>query len=51
MPPIRVLIPDDHRLFAEASRRFSRWTGRIAVAATARSGREAVARAGEQSQA
>jgi DNA-binding NarL/FixJ family response regulator len=42
-----VLIADDHRLFAEALEAILSTDGRIAVAATARNGREAVARAGE----
>jgi DNA-binding NarL/FixJ family response regulator len=43
MPPIRVLIADDHRLFAEALEAILSTDTRIAVAATARDGREAVA--------
>jgi DNA-binding NarL/FixJ family response regulator len=42
MPPIRVLIADDHRLFAEALEAILSTDGRIAVAATACDGREAV---------
>ena len=47
MPPIRVLIADDHRLFAEALEAILSTDTRIAVAATARDGREAVALADE----
>jgi DNA-binding NarL/FixJ family response regulator len=47
MPPIRVLIADDHRLFAEALEAILSTDQRIAVAATARDGREAVALADE----
>ena len=42
MPPIRVLIADDHRLFAEALEVILSTDERIAVAGTARDGREAV---------
>src|SRR5438094_555343 len=41
MPPIRVLIADDHRLFAEALEAILSTDERIAVAGTARDGREA----------
>ncbi len=47
MPPIRVLIADDHRLFAEALEVILSTDERIAVAGTARDGREAVELAGE----
>ena len=47
MPPIRVLIADDHRLFAEALEAILSTDERIAVAGTARDGREAVELAGE----
>jgi DNA-binding NarL/FixJ family response regulator len=47
MPPIRVLIADDHRLFAEALEAILSTDARIAVAGTARDGREAVALADE----
>ena len=47
MPPIRVLIADDHRLFAEALEAILSTDERIAVAGTARDGREAVALADE----
>jgi two-component system NarL family response regulator len=47
MPPIRVLIADDHRLFAEALEAILSTDDRIAVAAMARDGREAVALADE----
>src|SRR2546430_17255420 len=45
--PIRVLIADDHRLFAEALEAILSTDDRIAVAGTARDGREAVELAGE----
>jgi DNA-binding NarL/FixJ family response regulator len=47
MPPIRVLIADDHRLFAEALEAILSTDTRIAVTGTARDGREAVALADE----
>ena len=47
MPPIRVLIADDHRLFAEALEAILSTDERIAVTGTARDGREAVELAGE----
>jgi two-component system nitrate/nitrite response regulator NarL len=47
MPPIRVLIADDHRLFAEALQAILATDTRITVSATARDGREAVALATE----
>jgi two-component system nitrate/nitrite response regulator NarL len=42
MPPIRVLIADDHRLFAEALQAILSTDSRLSVDATARDGREAV---------
>jgi two-component system response regulator DegU len=48
MPPIRVLIADDHRLFAEALEAILSTDERITVTATARDGREAVTLAAEQ---
>jgi DNA-binding NarL/FixJ family response regulator len=45
--PIKVLIADDHRLFAEALEAILSTDQRIAVAGTARDGREAVALADE----
>jgi DNA-binding NarL/FixJ family response regulator len=36
MPPIRVLIADDHRFFAEALEAILTTDGRVLVAATAR---------------
>jgi DNA-binding NarL/FixJ family response regulator len=47
MPPIKVLIADDHRLFAEALEAILSTDDRISIAATARDGREAVALADE----
>ena len=47
MPPIRVLIADDHRLFAEALEAILSTDTRIAVSGTARDGREAVSLATE----
>jgi DNA-binding NarL/FixJ family response regulator len=47
VPPIRVLIADDHRLFAEALEAILSTDTRIAVTGTARDGREAVALADE----
>ena len=47
MPPIRVLIADDHRLFAEALEAILSTDDRIAVTGTARDGREAVSLADE----
>jgi DNA-binding NarL/FixJ family response regulator len=47
MPPIRVLIADDHRLFAEALEAILSTDTRIAVTGTARDGREAVTLADE----
>jgi DNA-binding NarL/FixJ family response regulator len=47
MPPIRVLIADDHRLFAEALEAILSTDTRITVTGTARDGREAVALAAE----
>ena len=47
VPPIRVLIADDHRLFAEALEAILAGDARIAVIAHAVDGREAVRLAGE----
>jgi DNA-binding NarL/FixJ family response regulator len=47
MPPIRVLIADDHRLFADALNAILSTDERLVVAGTARDGREAVALADE----
>jgi DNA-binding NarL/FixJ family response regulator len=41
-PPIRVLIADDHRLFAEALQAILSTDGRMEVVGTARDGREAI---------
>ena len=43
MPPVRVLIADDHRLFAEALEAILATDDRIEVVGHARDGREAVA--------
>lgn len=43
MPPIRVLIADDHRLFAEALQAILATDDRIVVVGGARDGKEAVA--------
>ncbi len=42
MPPIRVLIADDHRLFAEALEAILSTDDRVVVSGTAKDGREAV---------
>jgi len=42
MPPVRVLIADDHRLFAEALEAILATDDRIEVVGHARDGREAV---------
>ncbi len=47
MPPIRVLIADDHLLFAEALQAMLSTDERIAVSGTAHDGREAVTLASE----
>ena len=47
MPPIRVLIADDHRLFAEALQAILSTDERVVVTGTAKDGREAVALADE----
>jgi DNA-binding NarL/FixJ family response regulator len=47
MPPIRVLIADDHRLFAEALQAILSTDERVGVCGMARDGREAVAMAGK----
>jgi len=47
MPPIRVLIADDHRLFAEALEAILSTDRRVVVSGTAKDGREAVSLAAE----
>jgi len=47
MPPIRVLIADDHRLFAEALQAILSTDKRVVVSGTAKDGREAVSLATE----
>ncbi|HEY2936439.1 MAG TPA: response regulator transcription factor [Gaiellaceae bacterium] len=47
MPPIRVLIADDHRLFAEALEAILSTDDRVVVSGTAKDGREAVSLADE----
>ena len=47
MPPIRVLIADDHRLFAEALEAILSTDKRVVVSGTAKDGREAVSLAEE----
>jgi len=47
MPPIRVLIADDHRLFAEALEAILSTDRRVVVSGTAKDGREAVSLAEE----
>jgi DNA-binding NarL/FixJ family response regulator len=47
MPPIRVLIADDHRLFAEALQAILSTDRRVVVSGTAKDGREAVSLAEE----
>lgn len=48
MPPIRVLIADDHRLFAEALEAILSGDERIELVGLAANGEEAVRLAGEQ---
>ena len=47
MPPIRVLIADDHRLFAEALEAILSTDDRVVVSGMAKDGREAVSLADE----